>query len=79
METDKSTSSEIIEGLEINLRNLSLKAGRMNRKDFRAFLFFATSIVLIGIVGAVFIVKYEVFLTNVRKTALVNYAFSFEA
>lgn len=58
MEPDKSTISEVMENIEINLRNLSLKAGRMGKKEFKAFLVFAVLIFLIGVVGTVFIVKY---------------------
>jgi hypothetical protein len=58
MEPDKSTSSEMIENIEINLCNLSLKAGRMDRKDFRAFLYVAAFVLIVVVIGAVFVVKY---------------------
>lgn len=57
MKPDKSTRSEILQNIEINVRSLYVKAARMNRCDFRAFLLFSTLIALIGVVGAVLIVK----------------------
>jgi hypothetical protein len=58
MEPEKLTSSEIIENIEVNVRNPSLKAGRIHRKDFRAFLLFAAFVVLVLVIGAVAAVKY---------------------
>jgi hypothetical protein len=58
MEPERSTSPEIIENIEVNVRSPSLKAGRIHRKDFRAFLLFAAFVILVVVVGAVLIVKH---------------------
>lgn len=58
MEPERSTDAEIIENLEINMRDPSLKASRIHRKDYRAFLFFAAFVVLVLVIGTVAVVKY---------------------
>lgn len=58
MESERLVSSEIIENIEVNLRNPSLKASRIHRKDFRIFLLFAVLVILAVVIAAILIAKY---------------------
>lgn len=58
MTKKKSTSSEVAENIEVSIGKISLKAERINGKDFRTFLLFIGIVVGLIFVAGFFVAIY---------------------